>query len=170
MTRWGTATLLIETGGWNGPDEAGTLVRLNFVALLGSLQALADGSLAARRPEGLRRDPGPPARRSLRRRPPGARVAERRGASRRISPTSRSTGRSSSAVSARASAPASSTSAISTDFRGKEEIDAAGQLLVPAPPGGRRGMGEDGRGPEGPRPCRRRRPDPAPGRSTSRRR
>ncbi len=45
MTRWGTSTLLIETGGVNGPDEAATLVRLNFVALLGSLMALADGSI-----------------------------------------------------------------------------------------------------------------------------
>lgn len=47
MTRWGTATLLIETGGWSGPNEAERLVRLNFVALLGSLSAFADGSLEA---------------------------------------------------------------------------------------------------------------------------
>lgn len=47
MTRWGTPTLLIETGGWAGPDEAERLVRLNFVALLGSLAALADGSIDA---------------------------------------------------------------------------------------------------------------------------
>jgi len=46
MTRWGTPTLLIESGGLYGPDEASTLVRLNFVALLGTLHALADGSLA----------------------------------------------------------------------------------------------------------------------------
>jgi hypothetical protein len=46
MTRWGTPTLLIESGGFFGPDEADTLVRLNFVALLGTLHALADGSLA----------------------------------------------------------------------------------------------------------------------------
>jgi zinc carboxypeptidase len=45
MTRWGTPTLLIESGGFSGPDEANTLVRLNFVALLGTLHALADGSL-----------------------------------------------------------------------------------------------------------------------------
>ncbi len=45
MTRWGTPTLLIETGGWAGPAEAERLVRLNFVALAGSLVALADGSL-----------------------------------------------------------------------------------------------------------------------------
>ena len=45
MTRWGTPTLLIESGGFFGPDEANTLVRLNFVAILGTLHALADGSL-----------------------------------------------------------------------------------------------------------------------------
>ncbi len=50
MTRWGTPTLLIETGGWAGPGEAERLVRLNFVALLGSLSALADGSIAATNP------------------------------------------------------------------------------------------------------------------------
>jgi len=46
MTRWGTPVLLIESGGFFGPDEANVLVRLNFVALLGTLHALADGSLA----------------------------------------------------------------------------------------------------------------------------
>jgi len=45
MTRWGTATLLIETGGWAGPGEAERLIRLNFVALLGSLTMMADGSV-----------------------------------------------------------------------------------------------------------------------------
>lgn len=47
MTRWGTPTLLIESGGFSaaGPDEAAALVRLNFVALLGTLSALADGSV-----------------------------------------------------------------------------------------------------------------------------
>ena len=51
MTRWGTSTLLIETGGWAGPEEAERLVRLNFVALAGSLTALADGSLETARAE-----------------------------------------------------------------------------------------------------------------------
>ncbi|MGA7991688.1 MAG: M14 family zinc carboxypeptidase [Thermoanaerobaculia bacterium] len=48
MTRWGTATLLIESGGFAsaGAEEAAALVRLNFVALLGTLSALADGSIA----------------------------------------------------------------------------------------------------------------------------
>ncbi len=45
MTRWGTPILLIETGGWAGPGEAERLVRLNFVALLGSLAAIADGTV-----------------------------------------------------------------------------------------------------------------------------
>ena len=49
MTRWGTPTLLIESGGFAaaGPEEAAALVRLNFVALLGTLRALADGSVAS---------------------------------------------------------------------------------------------------------------------------
>ncbi len=48
MTRWGTPTLLIESGGFAaaGPEESAALVRLNFVALLGTLAALADGSVA----------------------------------------------------------------------------------------------------------------------------
>lgn len=48
MTRWGTPTLLIESGGFAaaGAEEAAALVRLNFVALLGTLGALADGSVA----------------------------------------------------------------------------------------------------------------------------
>ena len=49
LTRWGTPTLLIESGGFAaaGPEEASVLVRLNFVALLGTLSALADGSVDA---------------------------------------------------------------------------------------------------------------------------
>ena len=57
MTRWGTPTLLIETGGWGGPGEAERLVRLNFVALLGSLTALAEGRLDALDPAGYARIP-----------------------------------------------------------------------------------------------------------------
>lgn len=49
MTRWGTPTLLVESGGFAaaGAGEAAALVRLNFVALLGTLSALADGSITA---------------------------------------------------------------------------------------------------------------------------
>lgn len=43
MSRWGTPTVLLETGGWDGPDEAERLVRLNFVVLLSALHLLARG-------------------------------------------------------------------------------------------------------------------------------
>jgi hypothetical protein len=58
ITKWGTSVVLIETGGWPGgapsaaaalgtpgenPDAA--LVRLNFVALVSSLEALATGNV-----------------------------------------------------------------------------------------------------------------------------
>jgi hypothetical protein len=43
VTKWGTPVVLIETGAWPGdhPDEA--LTRLNYVALLTALDALASG-------------------------------------------------------------------------------------------------------------------------------
>jgi hypothetical protein len=46
MTRWGTPSVLIETGAWSAmpPDEP--LVRLNFVALATALDALATGKAA----------------------------------------------------------------------------------------------------------------------------
>lgn len=50
MSRWGTPTVLLETGGWHGPDEAGRLVRLNFVVLLSALHALARGEERAAAP------------------------------------------------------------------------------------------------------------------------
>jgi hypothetical protein len=50
MSRWGTPTVLLETGGWNGPDEAERLVRLNFVVLLSALHALARGEEAVAAP------------------------------------------------------------------------------------------------------------------------
>jgi hypothetical protein len=45
LTKWGTPVLLIETGPWpdERPDPA--LVRVNFVALVAALSALADGSV-----------------------------------------------------------------------------------------------------------------------------
>ena len=46
MSRWGTPTVLLETGGWHGPGEAERLVRLNFVVLLSALHALARGEEA----------------------------------------------------------------------------------------------------------------------------
>jgi len=43
MSRWGTPTVLLETGGWHGPREEERLVRLNFVLLLSAVHALARG-------------------------------------------------------------------------------------------------------------------------------
>ena len=43
VTRWGTPVILIETGAWPGPDVDRHLVRLNFVALVTALDALASG-------------------------------------------------------------------------------------------------------------------------------
>ena len=43
ITKWGTGVVLIETGPWPGPDPDRTLVRLNFVALVRALDALASG-------------------------------------------------------------------------------------------------------------------------------
>lgn len=50
MSRWGTPTVLLETGGWDGPGEAERLVRLNFVVLLSALHALARGTEEAAAP------------------------------------------------------------------------------------------------------------------------
>ena len=47
MSRWGTPTVLLETGGWHGPREEERLVRLNFVLLLSALHALARGEETA---------------------------------------------------------------------------------------------------------------------------
>jgi hypothetical protein len=43
MGRWGTPAVLIETGPWSAPDSEGPLLRLNFVALVSALEALASG-------------------------------------------------------------------------------------------------------------------------------
>jgi hypothetical protein len=45
ITKWGTPVLLIETGPWPGPLPDPPLVRLNFIALIQALGALADGSV-----------------------------------------------------------------------------------------------------------------------------
>ena len=45
LTKWGTPVLLIETGPWPDPSPDPALVRLNFVALVRALTALADGSV-----------------------------------------------------------------------------------------------------------------------------
>ncbi|HXW08611.1 MAG TPA: M14 family metallopeptidase [Vicinamibacterales bacterium] len=43
ITRWGTPVVLIETGAWASADPDPALVRLNFVALVTALDALASG-------------------------------------------------------------------------------------------------------------------------------
>lgn len=43
ITKWGTPVVLIETGAWPGPDVDRHLVRLNFVAIVTALDALASG-------------------------------------------------------------------------------------------------------------------------------
>jgi hypothetical protein len=45
LTLWGTPVLLIETGPWPAPNPDPALVRLNFVALVRALSAIADGSV-----------------------------------------------------------------------------------------------------------------------------
>lgn len=46
ITKWGTGVLLIETGPWPGPDPDRMLVRLNFVAIVTALDAIASGRVA----------------------------------------------------------------------------------------------------------------------------
>jgi hypothetical protein len=56
LTRWGTPVVLIETGAWPAAEPDPALVRLNFVALLSALDALATGAVDradARRYESL---------------------------------------------------------------------------------------------------------------------
>jgi len=43
VTKWGTPVVLVETGAWPGRDVDRHLVRLNFVALVTALDALASG-------------------------------------------------------------------------------------------------------------------------------
>ena len=43
VTKWGTSVVLIETGPWPAAEPDPYLVRLNFVALMTSLDGLATG-------------------------------------------------------------------------------------------------------------------------------
>ena len=45
LTLWGTPVVLIETGPWPSPSRTAPLVRLNFVAIVSALDALASGSV-----------------------------------------------------------------------------------------------------------------------------
>jgi hypothetical protein len=51
LTLWGTPVVLIETGPWPAAEPDPALVRLNFVAILASLDALATGAVNRARPE-----------------------------------------------------------------------------------------------------------------------
>ncbi len=44
IQKWGTTLILIESGGYKGDPEKMTIRRLNFVAILSALKAIADGS------------------------------------------------------------------------------------------------------------------------------
>lgn len=44
IQKWGTTLVLIESGGYKGDSEKMTIRRLNFVAILSALTAIADGS------------------------------------------------------------------------------------------------------------------------------
>jgi len=50
LTKWGTSVVLIETGPYPGPDPDRALVRMNVVALLTALDALATGRVDAADP------------------------------------------------------------------------------------------------------------------------
>jgi hypothetical protein len=45
ITLWGTPVVLIETGPWPAPEPDAALVRLNFVAIVAALDALATGAV-----------------------------------------------------------------------------------------------------------------------------
>jgi hypothetical protein len=51
ITLWGTPVVLIETGPWPGPDADAALVRLNFVAIVSALDALASGQVERADPQ-----------------------------------------------------------------------------------------------------------------------
>jgi hypothetical protein len=50
MQSWGTSTVLIESGGWRNDPEKQYLRRVNFVALLSALDAIATGAYASASP------------------------------------------------------------------------------------------------------------------------
>ena len=51
LTLWGTPVVLIETGPWPSAEPDPALVRLNFVAILSALDALATGAVNSAQPE-----------------------------------------------------------------------------------------------------------------------
>jgi hypothetical protein len=51
ITLWGTPVVLIETGPWPSPEPDAALVRLNFLAIVAALDALATGSVERADPQ-----------------------------------------------------------------------------------------------------------------------
>jgi len=51
ITLWGTPVVLIETGPWPAPEPDAALVRLNFVAIMSALDALATGAVGSADPQ-----------------------------------------------------------------------------------------------------------------------
>ena len=142
LTRWGTATLLIESGGFFGPDEANTLVRLNFVALLGTLHALADGTLSSVDPRAYDAIPLNERDRLFDVLLRNARVVSGAG----LPPYRADVGMNLSPARASFAGSSGRGGRVGvfevgdlTDFLGKTELDLAGRLLVVAPPGGEEG-------------------------------
>jgi len=54
MQRWGTSTVLVESGAWRDDPEKQHLRKVNFVMLMSALDAIATGSYAAVDPAGYR--------------------------------------------------------------------------------------------------------------------
>ena len=54
LTLWGTPVVLIETGPWPAAEPDPALVRLNFVAILSALDALATGAVERAKTDALR--------------------------------------------------------------------------------------------------------------------
>lgn len=46
FTKWGTATVLLESGGWRGDREKQFLRKINYIALLSALNSIASGGYA----------------------------------------------------------------------------------------------------------------------------
>lgn len=46
FTKWGTATVLLESGGWRGDREKQFLRKINYIALLSALNSIASGDYA----------------------------------------------------------------------------------------------------------------------------
>jgi hypothetical protein len=54
MQQWGTSTVLVESGGWDGDPEKQHLRLANFVGILSALDALASGTYAQVSPDWYR--------------------------------------------------------------------------------------------------------------------